>query len=48
MKQEKEAQSAAMRKAYPSDLRDAEWAILASFSETDIEPAEGHVVARRL
>jgi transposase len=30
MKQEKQHQSAAMRKAYPSDLRDAEWAILES------------------
>ena len=29
MKQEKQTQSAAMRKAYPSDLREAEWAILA-------------------
>ena len=28
MKQEKQEQSAAVRKAYPSDLRDAEWAIL--------------------
>ncbi len=28
MKQEKQTQSAAVRKAYPSDLRDAEWAIL--------------------
>jgi putative transposase len=28
MKQEKQNQSAAMREAYPSDLRDAEWAIL--------------------
>jgi hypothetical protein len=48
MKHEKQNQSVAMCKAYPSDLRDAEWAILASFSETVIEPAEGHVVARRL
>jgi putative transposase len=28
MKQEKQDQSAAVRKAYPSDLRDAEWVIL--------------------